>query len=176
MDTGLQDLQREAKRVKPTEIRQLLDEFFREKAALRDRHMASARAVGQYDFNNTYQYVIGREEQHLAWVAEAIRQLGGEATDTPAPPAPPVAKTPDAQRALIAEDARALDEFHARWQQRLAPVSNARHKLLLDLIMGEVLEQARFFHQGAAGQVELLGRRTGGERTEGGVLPTRWVE
>ena len=31
-------------------------------------------------------------------------------------------------------------------------------------MLGEMLEQARFFHQAAGGRVDLLGRRTGGER------------
>ncbi len=47
---------------------------------------------------------------------------------------------------------------------------------MLELVLGEVAEQARFFHQGAGGRLDLLGRRTGGERVEGRVLPTRWVE
>jgi hypothetical protein len=62
------------------------------------------------------------------------------------------------------------------WRGRLAVVKNARHRLMLDLILGETLEQARLFRQAAAGQLDMLGRRTGGERTPGVVLPSRWVE
>ncbi len=47
---------------------------------------------------------------------------------------------------------------------------------MIELMLGEMLEQARLFHQAAAGRVDLLGRRTGGDRTPGVVLPTRWVE
>lgn len=162
--------------MKPPELLRLLEELFREKAAMRDRHVAAARAMGQYDFNNTYQYVIAREDQHLAWIADAIRQTGGTVADVPAPPALAAVKTPDAQRGLMAEDGRGVDDFVARWRERLAPVNNARHKLMIELILGEMLEQARLFHQAAGGRLDLLGRRTGGERTEGQVLPTRWVE
>ncbi len=99
MDAGVQDLQGKAERVKPTDLLQLLDEFFREKSRLRDRHVAAARVVGQYDFNNTYQYVIAREDQHLAWVGDAIRQLGGALGEAPAPPRsqPPRAWRPSAR-------------------------------------------------------------------------------
>lgn len=176
MDAGVQDLQGKAERVKPPDLLRLLDEFYREKIALRDRHMASARAVGQYDFNNTYQYVIAREDQHLSWAVDAILALGGTAPEVSTPISVPAAKTLEAQQAVMAEDARVLDEFVARWRPRLAPVTNARNKLMLELILGEVVEQARFFRQGAGGRLDLLGRRTGGERTKGEVLPTRWVE
>jgi hypothetical protein len=176
VDAGVQDLQGKAERVKPADLLRLLDEFFREKTALRDRHMAAARAVGQYDFNNTYQYVIAREDQHLAWVDDAIRALGGSVAEAPGPASVPGAKSENAQRALMGEDARGLDDFVTRWRPRIASVSNARTRLMLDLILGEVLEQARLFRQGAGGRLDLLGRRTGGERTAGHVLPTRWVE
>jgi hypothetical protein len=172
----VQDLQGKAERVKPSDLLRLLDEFYREKSELRDQHAAAARAAGQYDFNNTFQYVIAREDQHLSWLADAIRDLGGSVPTLATPAAPVEAKTLDAQQAMIAEEGRRLDEFVGRWRPRLAPIKNARHKLMLELIRGEVLEQARFFHQAAGGRLDLLGRRTGGERTEGSVLPTRWVE
>jgi hypothetical protein len=162
--------------VRPPELLRLLEELFREKAALRDRHIGAARAVGQYDFNNAYQYVIAREDQHLAWIGDAIREMGGTVNDSPAPPDLAAAKTLDLQRSLMSDDARGLDDFVTRWRERAAPVNNARQKLMIDLIFGEMLEQARVFHQAGAGRLDLLGRRTGGERTEGRVLPTRWVE
>jgi len=40
------------------------------------RHQAGARLIGQYDANNTYQYIVNREEAQLTWVATAIRELG----------------------------------------------------------------------------------------------------
>ena len=176
MDTGLQDLQREAERVTPAELLALLEAFSREKAQLRRRHEAVARVVGQYDLNNTYQYVIGREEQHESWLRDAI--LGGGGQEPPPVPAGTVEAPKDeaGQRRLAAEDAGELEAFVARWKERLAAVKNARHRLMLDLVLGETLEQARFFRQAAGGQLDILGRRTGGARTPGVVLPTRWVE
>ena len=41
------------------------------------RHQAGARLVGQYDANNTYQYIVNREDVQLTWVATAIEELGG---------------------------------------------------------------------------------------------------
>ena len=32
------------------------------------RHQAAARAGRQYDANNTYQYIIDREDMQLSWV------------------------------------------------------------------------------------------------------------
>ena len=55
----------------------LLQEFYREKLAALLRHQAGARLIRQYDANNTYQYIINREETQLAWVAAAILELGG---------------------------------------------------------------------------------------------------
>ena len=162
--------------MKPPDLLRLLDEFFREKTALRDRHMAAARAVGQYDFNNTYQYVIAREDQHLEWVRDAIRAMDGSLAETAAPASVGPAKGEDAQRGLMREDAHGLEAFASRWRPRIASMSNARTRLMLNLVLGEVLEHARLFQQGAGGRLDLLGRRTGGERTGGRVLATRWVE
>lgn len=48
---------------------------------------------------------------------------------------------------------------------------------MLNVILGETVEQKRFFEQALAGRQDLLGRRTSdvGERV-GAVLPTRWIE
>jgi hypothetical protein len=176
VDASVQELQGKAERVKPTDLVRLLDEFYREKAALRERHAAAARAVGQYDINNAYQYVIAREDQHLSWIADALCELGAPVPDASAAPDVSPAKSLEAQQSLAGEDARGLDEFAVRWKARVPQVSNARNRLMLQLVLGEVLEQVRFFRQAAGGRLDLLGRRTGGERTKGEVLPTRWVE
>ena len=44
--------------------------------ALIERHEAGARVVSHYDFNNTYQYVIAREETHLTWLQDALAEFG----------------------------------------------------------------------------------------------------
>lgn len=154
----------------------LLVEFLRDKAALYQRHVAVARVAGQYDVNNAYQYVIAREEQHLSWLREAVLQVGGE---EPEPPAAVVAGRPRDEEGLLAlarEDAAALASFVEKWRPRLGGMPSARHRLMLELTLGEMLEQRRLFEQAGAGRQDLLGRRTGGPRTGGQVLSARWVE
>ena len=67
----------------------LLQEFYREKAALFARHQAGAEAVSAYDANNAYQYVLAREDAHLEWLRRAIGEAGGAAGEVPAAPALP---------------------------------------------------------------------------------------
>ena len=64
------------------DLRQFLTEFAADRLALLQRHEAGARAVGHYDFNNAYQYVINREETHLGWLQNALADYGA-----PLPPA-----------------------------------------------------------------------------------------
>jgi len=162
--------------VKPSELLQRLLDVHAAKAALRRRHVAVACMAGQYDVNNAYQYVIAREDQHLVWLADAIRDMGGAVPADPGPESLPVAKDEEAVRRLARADAEAADAFVAAWRPRVAEMTHARHKLMLDLMLGESQEQARLFHQAAAGQLDLIGRRTGGARLPGAVLQTRWVE
>jgi hypothetical protein len=56
-------------------------------------------------------------------------------------------------------------------------MTNARHRGMLRVILGETREQQRFFEQALAGRTDLLGRRAGvdGEAI-GEVLPARWIE
>ena len=60
-----------------TDLLPLLQEFHREKLAMLLQHQAGSRLIGQYDANNTYQYIINREDVQLTWVARAIEELGG---------------------------------------------------------------------------------------------------
>ena len=55
----------------------LLQEFYRDKLTMYLRRQAGARLVVQYDANNTYQYIINRDDVQLTWVAKAIEELGG---------------------------------------------------------------------------------------------------
>jgi hypothetical protein len=173
----VQNLQGKTKRVTSSELLRHLVDAFGEKAALRRRHEAVARVAGQYDLNNTYQYVIAREDEHLSWLASAIVDLGGGTVSGDTPPLDaPAVKGEAAVRGVVREDAQALDAFVTAWRPRVAGITHARHQRMIELMLGEMLEQARLFHQAAAGRVDLLGRRTGGARTPGVVLPTRWVE
>jgi hypothetical protein len=154
--------------VKPAEALALLEAIYKDKLALRQRHVAAARGVTAYEFNNAYQYVINREDVHLAWLREAIAAAGGTLADVPEPDI-----TGDATR-VMAEDRELAGAFVARWKEKIAALSNARHRTMLGLMLGETLEQQRFFALGVAGETDLLGRREG--RARGAVLPTRWVE
>jgi hypothetical protein len=176
VDAGLHHLQGKAKRVKPAELLDLLREFYAEKAAMRQAHAAGAAFVTDYDFNNTYQYVIAREDMHLRWVIDAITELGGTVED-PRPAEPRVSgKGTDGQAAVIREDRDAAQAFVDRWRDRVEQMTNARNRILLRVILGETLEHRRFFDQALAGRSDLLGRHADGAGTSGVVLPTRWVE
>ena len=154
----------------------LLLEFYREKLAILAGHEAGARAVAQYDANNTYQYIINREDTHLSWLSSAIMSLGGT-PETTAPAAAEASRGRDAWRALAEGHGREAQEFVDRWRPRAEAMTNARHRGMLRVILGEMLEQKRFFEQVASGNIDLLGRRSDavGARV-GEVLPTRWVE
>jgi hypothetical protein len=156
----------------------LLQEFYREKLAALLRHQAAARHVSQYDANNTYQYIINREDTELSWIARAIVDLGGEVPAEPAEPErKPTGRGPKAANSLFEEDARDAGAFVERWKPRVESMVNARHRGMLRVVLGEVLEEQRFFEQALAGRDDLLGRRTDdvGPRV-GEVLPTRWIE
>jgi hypothetical protein len=77
---------------------------------------------------------------------------------------------------LIREDSAGMQSFYDRWRDRVEAVSNARHRIMLRVILGETLEQKRFFDQMLAGRLDLLGRSADGARTAGAVIATRWVE
>lgn len=168
--------------MKQSELQQFLAEFAADRLALLKRHEAGARSVSHYDFNNTYQYVINREETHLTWVQTALAELGAalptDGNELPVPPAPKPGKKVDpfAYREVLEDDARHLGAFVEKWRPRVNAMTHARHRNMLTVILGESLEHKRFFEQAAAGFEDLLGRRTGGVPRVGGVLPTRWVE
>lgn len=155
----------------------LLQEFHGEKLTMMLRHQAGARRIGQYDANNTYQYIVNREEAQLTWIATAIAELGGAVTDTGEPVGVANGKGAAAAHAIHEEDGRDAQRFVDRWRPRIDQMTNARHAKMLRVILGETLEQKRFFEQALAGRQDLLGRR--GEQlgpSHGEVLPSRWIE
>jgi hypothetical protein len=176
VDARLHRVQGKTERV--TDLLPLLGEFHRDKLSELLRHQAGARLVGQYDINNTYQYVINREEVQLSWIAAAIVELGAAVSDDVAEPERRASgKGPAVSNAIVEEDARAAQAFVDRWRPRVEAMTNARQRGMLRVVLGETLEQKRFFDQARAGQTDLLGRRSEhvGPRI-GGVLPTRWIE
>ena len=170
--------------MKATELLDFLREFHRDKLTMFRRHQASARYVSDYDFNNTYQYVIAREEMHVSWVRDAIldasgqtnEAAGGLAEDATEPVIQVSGKGAEAQATLMAQDRDAAQAFADKWRPRVASLNHARHRTMLNVIVGETLEHKRFFEQAAAGRTDLLGRRMEGAGTGGGVLPVRWIE
>jgi hypothetical protein len=163
--------------VRPADLLSLLQSFHRDKLALYRGHEAGALRVSGYEFNNTYQYVLAREQTHLSWVRSAIEGLGAAPDEAAVSPAAGVAaKGTDAVHAIVQGDARRAAEFLAAWRPRVAAMSQARHRKMLELVLGEVAEHQRFFEQAAAGRIDLLGQRPASVGTGGGVMATRWIE
>ncbi len=170
--------------MKATELLELLREFYRDKLAMRERHFNAAQSVADYDFNNTYQYVIAREDVQLTWLRDAIAGMGGE-VEGAAQYDPGVAgvtahvtKRADRrpQANVIQADRDAAKAFVDTWRPRVDSLPNARHRSMLRVILGETIEHQRFFEQALAGRKDLLGRRADGAGTGGGVLSRRWIE
>ena len=163
----------------PVELGTFLQDFYRETLELVLARQANARSVGAYDANNAYQQVLGRQDVHLRWVADAIADLGGTVGNLPSgeafqPAGPPVkeAKREPLQQ-LLEHDAQAQRSFIARWQPRVAAVTNARDRRMLELILGEMNEHLRVFQQALEGRTDLLGRHADGKELSGEVLPGR---
>lgn len=161
--------------MKPAELIELLRECYRDKSALHQRHLAAARLVTDYDFNNTYQYVINREEIQLQWLRDAIEDRGATVEDAADQELKAAGKGKAAQLAIVKEDAAKAQAFVDKWTPRLEAITHARNRSMLRVILGETMEAKRFFDQMAAGRTDLLGRSADGARTAGAVLPTRWV-
>jgi hypothetical protein len=161
--------------VKAAELLAFLQEFYAERAALWLRHLAVARHVGNLDFNNTYQYIVSREDTHIAWLRSAIEELGGQVTPPGAEPDIQMSKAKGFATNLMDEDARATAAFVDKWRDRVEAVRNARHRGMLRVILGEMREHQRFFEQAVAGREDLLGRRPDAETRRGAVIASRWL-
>ena len=158
------------------ELLDVLQGFYRAKLTQVRRHEAAARYIGDYDFNNTYQYVIAREDMHVRWVGDAIVAADGQLDAVPEPQIEVSGKGKDAQTAIIKQDRDAAQAFVDKWRPIVDKVTNARHRTMLNVVIGETLEHKRFFEQALAGRDDLLGRHADGAGASGVVLPTRWIE
>jgi hypothetical protein len=164
--------------VNTAELSRVLSQFHQDKLALRQRHAAVAKQVSDYDANNTYQYVIAREDVHLQWLEAALRELGATPADVAEPTLPPRGRKASFVP-LVQEDSREADMFVTRWRPRVDDLGHARHRGMMQVVLGETLEQKRFFDQISAGREDVLGRRANGPASPGtgdGVLPVRWIE
>lgn len=155
---------------------ELLREFHRDKLAMRQRHVAAARHVKDYEINNAYQYVIAREDAQIGWLHDAVTDMGGRPEDVSEPEVKLQGKGMDAQKSILAADRDLARSTVEKWRPRIETLPNARHRTMLNVILGETLEHLRMFDQALAGRTDVLGRRADGAGTEGEVLPTRWVE
>ncbi len=159
----------------------LLIELHRDKFIERQRHVAVAKLVSDYEFNNAYQYLINREDEHLTWLEAGIEDLGGTPSSVPDATATAATgtnkKNPNEKfMPLVAEDSKSAEQLVAKWRPKVAGIQSDRHRKLAGVILGETLEQKRFFDQMLAGQDDLLGRRMKGASTGDGVMPVRWIE
>jgi hypothetical protein len=177
VDASLHHLQREAEGVNQPELQHLLREFYLERLSLLMQHESAARFVSDYDVNNAYQYVINREETHVSWLQHALLDVG---LDIPADPARPDIKPSrkghDAVLELAANDGRANLAFVDKWRDRIEKVTNVRHKGMLGVILGEMLEHTRLFEQAAEGRTDIIGKALPINERRGTVIDTRWLE
>lgn len=152
----------------------LVREFYLDRVSLLMRHEDVARHIPDYDINNAYQYIVNREQTHLSWLMHALLDLGA-----PAPADPPRGVVPavkgDAWKGLAAEDARANAQFVDKWRPRVEDVTHARHKGMLKVILGEMLEHKRLFDQAAEGRRDLIGKSLAINDHSGAVMPVRFV-
>jgi hypothetical protein len=170
VDSRLYNLQSEAEFVSPADLRTFLSEFHGGTLELFEERQTNARSVAAYDANNGYQQVLGRQEMHLQWLADAIAALGGTVPESSERGGK--LPTPSA-KALIERDAASQKAFIDRWTPLAARVTNARHRKMLELILGEMNEHLRVLQQAAEGRADLLGRHSDGKVLRGSVMAAR---
>ena len=173
-------LQRKAESVTPRvsasaqPLADLIRDFYLERVAQLTRHEDVAVTVTDYDINNAYQYIIAREQTHLSWLQHALLDLGG-----PTPAEPPRGQALQAKgdgwKRFAAEDASGNVQFVEKWRPKVEAVTNARHKGMLKVILGEMLEHKRLFDQASQGRRDLIGKSLAINEHRGDVMPTRFV-
>jgi hypothetical protein len=159
--------------VSPAELLTFLQDFSRETLDLFMARQAIARSVSGYEANNAYQQVLGRQDVHLQWLGDAIAALGGTPVDLTDRKGEPAKVGREEPRTLIESDVRNQQAFIERWTPRVASVTNARDRKLLELILGEMKEHLRALQQAAEGRTDVLGRHTDGKVLRGHVMAAR---
>jgi hypothetical protein len=152
----------------------LIRDMYLERVSLLMRHEDVAQVITDYDINNAYQYIIAREQTHLSWLQHALLDLGAALVNDP-PRGPALSAKGDAWKALAATDAGANARFVEKWRPTVETVSNARHKGMLKVILGETLEHKRLFDQAASGNRDLIGKSLDINDHSGAVMPVRFV-
>jgi hypothetical protein len=161
-----------------TELPALLQECYRDKLAMVLALQAGARLVRSYDANNAYQYWINRGDVQLSWIRSALEDLGAAVPESgPEPARAAAGQAGEAETAVLREDAAASAAFVARWTPRVEAMANARHRKMLRVILGEIVEQQRALDQALAGRTDVLGRHNPRNPAPSGeVLASRWIE
>ena len=152
----------------------LIRDFYLERVALLMRHEDVALTVTDYDINNAYQYIIAREETQLSWLQHALLDLGADVPADPARAAKLSVKR-DGWKALAGEDAAANGRFVDKWRPQVETISNARHKGMLKVVLGEMLEHKRLFEQASQGRRDLIGTSLEINDHSGDVMGPRFV-
>jgi hypothetical protein len=174
VDAGLHHLQGKAEGVSTQALPELVRDIYLERVSQLMRHEDVAQLVTDYDINNAYQYIIAREETHLSWLQHALLDLGAPLAVDP-PRGPALSATGDAWKALAAEDAKGNAAFVEKWRPRIETVTHARHKGMLKVVLGEMLEHKRLFDQAASGRKDLIGKSLEINDHSGDVMPVRFV-
>jgi len=155
-------------------LAELIRDMYLERVSLLMRHEDVAQVVTDYDINNAYQYIIAREQTHLSWLQHALLDLGATLVNDPSR-GPALSAKGDAWKSLAADDAKANAQFVEKWRPKVETVSNARHKGMLKVILGETLEHKRLFDQAASGNRELIGKSLEINDHPGAVMANRWT-
>jgi Mn-containing catalase len=174
VDPRLHHLQGKAESVSTPTLADLIRDIYLERVAQLMRHEDVAQLVTDYDINNAYQYIIAREQTHLSWLQHALLDLGAPLAADP-PRGPTLSAKGDAWKALAAEDAQTNARFVETWRPRIETVSHARHKGMLKVILGEMLEHKRLFDQAASGRRDLIGKSLEINDHSGDVMASRWT-
>ena len=155
----------------PAELLTFLNEFHRETLELFKARQTNAQSVAAYDANNGYQQVLGRQEVHLQWLRDAIAALGGTVADSLDQVSGKASR--ETAKSIIDADAANQQAFIERWTPRVAAVTNARHRKMLELILGEMKEHLRVLQQASESRADLLGRHSDGKVLRGTVMAAR---
>lgn len=155
-------------------LAELIRDFYVERVNLLMRHEDVAQLIPDYDINNAYQFIIAREQTHLSWLQHALLDLGATLVTDPSR-GPVLSAKGDAWKSMAGDDSRANTQFVDKWRARIDGVSNARHKGMLKVILGENLEHARLFEQAAAGRKDLIGTSLAINDHAGDVMANRWT-
>ena len=173
MDAGLHHLQSQAEFVTAAQLLDFLQEFYRETLELVQARQVNARSITDYNANNGYQQVLGRQDVHLRWLSDAIDAVGGAPSSPGLAQEDAVTAAPSDVSALILADERNQRAFLERWIPRIPNVSNARHRKLLELILGEMNEHLRVLEQSREGRIDMLGHQAKGKVERGEVMASR---